>query len=426
MQPVVSVDGAKVAEQPGGAAGPGKEPGQIKWVADASGRPKQMLEEMASVDVNCDGKSVVGSGDENQLGGNKLQKTSERSAEDRSRGDGEKTQDTLDHDKQIACKKEKRRRQNREAQRRRRDRLMNQHRQKQADDEKPGRVGQDAVANSPYLIMAGNNGMELFNATSGMHLAKHDQHAAMGNGGIIPMHCPGDMNAAGCLQNSNMSMQQKQFPFGASGALGPMPGWTAYNAVMQGAQGNHPMTAAQRSDSFNLGRSSLVHNASLNGSFGWDPFTMTVGGGMPALNKQGSFGAGHVNSAQGSVNVGSILNQNSFSMPPTGIINSKAKSCQRERGVLGEGGGRQEERFIWCSASLYVLTSSFAFLRAGVFTGQNSFTFGNGINPLLKSGSFAPPDFSAFLRQDSRGTHIACEFMHTTHGRFCDKASAIL
>ena len=105
MQPVVSVDGAKVAEQPGGAAGPGKEPGQIKWVADASGRPKQVLEEMASVDVDRDGKSLVGSGDENQLGGNKLQKTSERSAEDRSRGDGEKTQDTLDHDKQIACKK---------------------------------------------------------------------------------------------------------------------------------------------------------------------------------------------------------------------------------------------------------------------------------------------------------------------------------
>ena len=338
MQPVVSVDGAKVSEQPGGAAGPGKDLRQIKWVADASGRPKQVLEEMASVDVDRDGKSLVGSGDENQLGGNKLQKTSERSAEDRSRGDGEKTQDTFDHDKQIACKKEKRRRQNREAQRRRRDRLMNQHRQKQADDEKPGRVGQDAVAISPYLIMAGNNGMELFNATSGMHLAKHDQHAAMGNGGIIPMHYPGDMNAAGGLQNSNMSMQQKQFPFGASGALGPMQGWTAYNTVMQGAQGNHPMTAAQRSDSFNLGRSSLVHNASLNGSFGWDPFTMTVGGGMPALNKQGSFGAGHVNAAQGSVNVGSILNQNSFSMPPTGIINSKAKSCQRERSVLGEGG----------------------------------------------------------------------------------------
>ena len=28
------------------------------------------------------------------------------------------------------------------------------------------------------------------------------------------------------------------------------------------------------------------------------------------------------------------------------------------------------------------------------------------MNPFLKSGSFAAPDFSAFLRQDSRHSHV--------------------
>ena len=86
---------------------------------------------------------------------------------------------------------------------------------------------------------------------------------------------------------------------------------------------------------------------------------------------------------------------------------------------LGRGGQTRGEIHMVFGVS--VLTSSSPFLRAGVFTGQNSFTFGNGINPLLKSGSFAPPDFSAFLRQDSRGTHIACEFMHTRTADFATR-----
>ena len=45
-------------------------------------------------------------------------------------------------------------------------------------------------------------------------------------------------------------------------------------------------------------------------------------------------------------------------------------------------------------------------MSSAAATNLNSMGMGYEVNPLLRSGSFAPPDFSAFPRQDSRNAQV--------------------
>ena len=154
------------------------------------------------------------------------------SASGHKRDNGADSLDSIEHEKQLAWKKEKRRKQNREAQRRRRDRLMNQHRQKQAEmdggsgGDLQGIGGPIINGQSAYMMMAGGGvgGMELFNAANGMQTGKDE----FGNLNMA-MRYAGDLGAGGQLQ-SNVSMLQKQLSFGGGG----MHPWANYNAAMQG------------------------------------------------------------------------------------------------------------------------------------------------------------------------------------------------
>jgi hypothetical protein len=173
----------------------------------------------------------VGSGAENEDSAD----TSVRggSASGDKRDHGADSLESIEQEKQLAWKKEKRRKQNREAQRRRRDRLMNQHRQKQAEmdggsgGDLQGIGGPIINGQSAYMMMAGGGvgGMELFNAANGMQAGKDE----FGNLNMA-MRYAGDLGAGGQLQ-SNVSMLQKQLSFGGGG----MYPWANYNNAMQGS-----------------------------------------------------------------------------------------------------------------------------------------------------------------------------------------------
>jgi len=116
----------------------------------------------------------VGSGAENEDSADNSVRGGSASGD--KRDNGADSLDSIEHEKQLAWKKEKRRKQNREAQRRRRE------------------TGKDEFGN---LNMA--------------------------------MRYAGDLGAGGQLQ-SNVSMLQKQLSFGGGG----MHPWANYNAAMQG------------------------------------------------------------------------------------------------------------------------------------------------------------------------------------------------
>jgi len=260
MQPLENIAQAQ-QESPISAATQGQ--GQVTWVADASGRPKRVIEK---VPVSSNSAVTDASSEPENENVSNPHKSAGKPPGDPSR-DGSDSQDALEQEKQMEWKKEKRRKQNREAQRRRRDRLMNQDRQKQA-----GSAAKNLGVKDDQQFVNGLN-----------HLA---------------MSYAGDL-ASGQL-NSQMSMLQKQLSFGA-GTAGGMQGWNNYHAGMQPGPGQnaHSSTigqgdfhghhqlyqAARRADSFNLGYNLhhlAVQNGNLSGNF-WDANV-----GIPPVHKQGT------------------------------------------------------------------------------------------------------------------------------------------
>ena len=380
----------------------------------------------------------VGSGAENQDTGKRADSaTADKGA------NGADSLESLEQEKQLAWKKEKRRKQNREAQRRRRDRLMNQHRQKQAElDGTTGGdlqgIGGPILNGQPaYMMMAGGGvGSRDLLAANMQPGGKDDQFGGLN----MAMRYAGDLEAGAQLQ-SNMSMLQKQLSFGAGG----MHAWANYNAAAamhgnmlgQGLQAygqmqqhanqsqqtqlgqqahgqthaSHDQVAAglhyphaRNTDSFNIG-SSLNHLAMQGGGlhpgFPWDASNAHLlemrGTNMAQLGSQASFGAAGRSlgalGVHGSLGMGNLGTSNSFAMAGN-------------HAALGQNG-----------ISAHHSSLGMASAAAANLNSQNSFSMGMGyeVNPLLKSGSFAPPDFSAFLRQDSRNAQVrlvsvCCDF----------------
>jgi hypothetical protein len=118
---------------------------------------------------------------------------------------------------------------------------------------------------------------------------------------------------------------------------------------------------------------------------------------MAQLGSQASFGAAGRSlgalGVHGSLGMGNLGTSNSFAMAGN-------------HAALGQNG-----------ISAHHSSLGMASAAAANLNSQNSFSMGMGyeVNPLLKSGSFAPPDFSAFLRQDSRNAQVrlvsvCCDF----------------
>jgi hypothetical protein len=354
-------------------------------------------------------------------------------AENEGGGDGCENLDILEQEK-LTWKKEKRRKQNREAQRRRRDRLMNQHRQKQAELDGPvagvisrgpgmDTANNQQVAYNRHGMMTGAGGMDLFSAANGMQLgAKDDQFA----GGVRnpATRYSGDLGTGGQLP-CNMSMLQKQLSFGA-GIAGGMQGWANYNTMHGNLINQDPQTYGHVQQHAHA-QQALSGQHSLGGQ---------------VAQRQGQAGGGGINYPRRgeSFNFGSNLNSlttpmpmnkaNTNSVPIQGAnLNSSFWDTSNAHAVFNDklaitpAATQLNNHASFHASGLSVLGGM------GSLTNQNSFTMGSGMtglgtaqhnntaalgniggivkqesfamDPLLKSSTFMPMDFAGLLRQDS-------------------------